>query len=1329
MKSSCEWIPSVKGKPSNLFKDLMDVTGDRERARQLYALSIQKDVQKVLKIDRFDELGEPRLTDILESVGDPATFLGRDSYRKYIGNKENLSQWYSSFEEAFSKEEEVRNKYRTYAFNVTTDGKKFRVNISDKSVGLNKMKETVFNGTLQNKLLGILRRLGFDVERNSTVDNAGRLSASKARENAEGLKTVIQVAQGVEGEQAFPEEFAHLMIEGLHAHPLVIRMLDRLNDEAVREVLGEDYGKYKDLYSGNKDLLKREAAGKILADAILRGNRDPLAERVYTQSMQRLSKGSIRDVDSAIREAEAAASAIAEGFEEPETMVYFDRDAVLNAPEFYKLKGEISELGKAAERAYEIMHKKVKIASLRSKVRQQNSRENQTIAKMRDYIKKKEYASSCFAFLDFVLDDVQNMYDRIWDFKESYNKEKGLKIDEINKAFKLLRRISTSLSAYKDVVDTLTAVSSMEGIDNELLNEDIIDLERKAKEVQALYHNIMQTYKKARFNTIFEFFRYYWGDDKIIRSMNGKEEFTLEDILSMAPPDISGVSRLFNSMEDAADSVLAITDNIFKQVMHERDQQVFAFIQNIKAVHEAYVKETGSRDTSFMYEVDENGELTGMIISDIDHARYYKERREFIMKLKNEGLSQDFISARLLQWEQEHTENVDIGGGTIEKRPKRKLYPSDALDRLTAAQRKYYDDIMTLKKKLDSLLPSKYLRTYRAVQKRATASDAILGNVTNPRKAINQIKGALRSSWIRTVDDTEFGEILDEDGNIVDGARQRQILLDFAGNPVSKVPTDYIARLEDMSALSTDFTDSLIAFAGMAVNYDKMSRIADAMETIKDFIGDRDIQQTAGKNILYEKFKGEKGKVFTRPYVKKGINSEIYKAFDNYLKINLYGRHKDEEVLYVGDKAINYGKVGDNFKWYTTLIGMGYNIFSFGSNVTMGNAQLFIEAMGGIANKNTYNLKDLAKAVKFYAENLPGGMIDHYRDIPQNKLTLLLAKFDPAEDFQQDVVDANTARGATARTLSIFNPLSGMSAGEHYLHSIVMAAYLNHIKVEVNGVKTTLLDAFKVTESETLNKGKATIITLPKGTTINGKPVTEKMLFDIKRQLQIISHRINGAYGEIDKGQINTSVLGRLLTQYRQWMPSFIMSRFKTPRYNAASGETEEGFYNTFLKFTVGSIADLFKAKFTIATRWKQFTPTQKGNMIKALTELGLFTFLTALLHFVGAPDKDDGAALNYLRYMGYRLKLELGSAAPTPALIENALTLFQSPIPALEKSDYIINLMNLWNLFDTVESGKFEGWNKYVRNLYYAVPFARNIGRGIDMYKGDYSMFDVYLR
>lgn len=290
MNTSCEWVPRKKGAPSKLFTDLMQITENREKAKELYSLVSLPEVQEALGLSRKDLLGEPVVDEILEKVGNPRTFLGDKAYRRYVEKKENLSRTYNDFSTAYTKAKELINTYQDYAFSVLPEGNSFRIVMDDKATGLKGMRNTVFNGELQNHLLSILRSLGFDVKEGSTVGNSNRFSPLTAKKNAEGLQEVISIARGQKGEEAFPEEFAHVMIEGLQRHPLVRRLLDTLTDESVQAVLGEDYERYRQLYEGNKELLRKEAAGKILAQSIIGKSQIPLAGRIYSISMDRLSR-------------------------------------------------------------------------------------------------------------------------------------------------------------------------------------------------------------------------------------------------------------------------------------------------------------------------------------------------------------------------------------------------------------------------------------------------------------------------------------------------------------------------------------------------------------------------------------------------------------------------------------------------------------------------------------------------------------------------------------------------------------------------------------------------------------------------------------------------------------------------------------------------------------------------------------------------------------------------------------------------------------------------------------------------------------------------------
>ena len=60
---------------------------------------------------------------------------------------------------------------------------------------------------------------------------------------------------------------------------------------------------------------------------------------------------------------------------------------------------------------------------------------------------------------------------------------------------------------------------------------------------------------------------------------------------------------------------------------------------------------------------------------------------------------------------------------------------------------------------------------------------------------------------------------------------------------------------------------------------------------------------------------------------------------------------------------------------------------------------------------------------------------------------------------------------------------------------------------------------------------------------------------------------------------------------------------------------------------------------------------------------------------------------------------------------------------------DTIINLLDVHLMFDEIESGRFEGWSRWAKNLYYAIPTVKNLDRLYQMlFKGDTSLFLPYI-
>ena len=115
----------------------------------------------------------------------------------------------------------------------------------------------------------------------------------------------------------------------------------------------------------------------------------------------------------------------------------------------------------------------------------------------------------------------------------------------------------------------------------------------------------------------------------------------------------------------------------------------------------------------------------------------------------------------------------------------------------------------------------------------------------------------------------------------------------------------------------------------------------------------------------------------------------------------------------------------------------------------------------------------------------------------------------------------------------------------------------------------------------------------------------------------------------------------------------------------------------------------------------------------------------------VGKPDKEDPGIVNLVKYNMYRLKMELVAATPLSlGFKDNVEALIKSPIPAMENIDRLLNLLDVTAIWDTMESGKYAGWNRYVRNLYFATPYVKNVNKFIDMItEGDISMFNPYTK
>lgn len=198
--------------------------------------------------------------------------------------------------------------------------------------------------------------------------------------------------------------------------------------------------------------------------------------------------------------------------------------------------------------------------------------------------------------------------------------------------------------------------------------------------------------------------------------------------------------------------------------------------------------------------------------------------------------------------------------------------------------------------------------------------------------------------------------------------------------------------------------------------------------------------------------------------------------------------------------------------------------------------------------------------------------------------------------------------------------------------------------------------------------------------------------------------------------------------QFRQWMPAHYFRRFAKPYYDAALDQYREGFYRTLIRFSWETLKDLRRAKFQLATNWKNLSNHERANIKRALAEIEMFATLAGLITLMGPENDRKGVWYDrMIIYQLKRMKLETGASAPiTPDFLKNINTIIQSPAASIRSINNIAGLLEFWNIFNEIESGRYKGWSEYERNLSQMLPIYGQVRKTIDISNEDY-MFTIF--
>ena len=720
------------------------------------------------------------------------------------------------------------------------------------------------------------------------------------------------------------------------------------------------------------------------------------------------------------------------------------------------------------------------------------------------------------------------------------------------------------------------------------------------------------------------------------------------------------------------------------------------------------LEKAGIKNTDWMFERDSKGNLSGNYISEINQALFKEKVREMFKSL-NEKYGKNPVGENAEKYKKERqawfNANMEIVNG--KKVPKMSIYGNKQYQRLNAAQKEYYDTVMNIKSQLDSYLPEKYTTLTNAVKIRKDLLERVKSS-DGVKSGAKQIWESVKDEFIRRTDDVDFGD--------------RATVKDFEGNEVQTLPIYFTKLKEGESAndLSTDIVSTLTAYAAMANDYDEMNKVIDVLELGRDIIRNPDlykIKKTRGDKPLVEKF-NILGRKIENIVTKESGERRIVERLNDFFEMQVYGRYMADEGTF-GSTNIDKGKVANFVNRVTSMNNLALNILSGISNIATGKVMMRIESFAG----EFFNEKNTITADRIYGQSLPEYLAEIGNRVKTSKLALWDELFNVMQEYEQNVREVNFDRKTWFSRMFGTSTLFFMNnAGEHWMQNRTSLALADAYKMKApNGKIVSLWDAMEVVPIDKNNKKAGAKLQLKQGyTKADGSAFTQDDIIKFSRRSAAINQRMHGIYNKADRSAVQRLAIGRMGIMFRKWIKPSLNRRFKSATYNYDLDAWIEGYYRTSGRFLLQLARDLRETQFNLAARWNELTPTEKANIRRALTEVGHFLAVMAIIGLIEwSDDKDRPWLVRMLEYQSRRLYTELGAMIPGKSMISEGLKIIKSPaagVTTIENMLDLTKLLNPWNYIDELQSGRYEGHSTAYKSFFESpiIPMNRTIYRGL---------------
>lgn len=1324
MSKTCRIVPPIKGsnEDSKLYKDLLSFTNDRDLSLRTKYWS-ESDKASKYNLER-DSKGEVTLEalvkrfDLSREIPLPTLI---NNMKKNLGTvkADGSNKVYISESDAFDKTSEFNKTSpfkHTYVAtygrvpagdNASHSGFTVRINKKNTMNSLDASK-VEYNYKLNQKIRDILTKHGIGVgglnELEKRMQVHGATDFSTAAKTAEGLKELIRIADGVNGEKALPEEFGHFIVESLEQHPLVSRLLNLLaKDSNFKEVLGDEYEQYDHLYNSNPILLAKEAAGKLLYKSLLKN--ESIKPSIHSNLLSRVisyfktlfstkgKQGLGTDITSAMMTLETGFNKVATDVLDGTMNKFIDvAHATKQTATLYQVSAKIDKDSEMLKKIIETESKRLKIFNARKNGQGFDDSQRVLLSQLEaDYDSHKE--------LDGIYRFLSETNGRLTSIDNRYNELRNLtEGDTINQMASVLRDAKDFLAAYNPIFEQLS--NNIQEANRNGDDKFKLQIEQSFKDTRALLTGLQDQYSELALPLLSKFLEPWVGDSlKVSWGKDKNRVRTLQEVLTAADKDIGFMDRWMNAVADTNNPMLRLMDHAVKMTKEEGRLEIIKIQKELQA-QQLILESKGIKGNEFMFEKDSDNRLTGRYISKINTLKFSEDYKAFreLMNAKYPTLSaenmQDYTNEKIA-WETEHVNK--ISGKSF---PKESKYVNPAYSNLSQAEKDYYEKVLEIKEKLDSYLPDKFRDQNKAVQIR---KDLVERLKAHPTGAGKELWESIKDSVVRRSDDTDIEHRSVEN-------------TDFNSKLIQVLPVYYTSMLEDPNSLSTDVTSTMTAYAAMAVDFDKMNKVIDTLELGRDLVKNMNITQNKSGRPIVEKLT-TMGKTIEKKVTSRGDGSRIMERMDDFFDMQVYGNYsKDAGTVRVFGQEVDIAKTANTLNRITSLNVLGLNALSGFSNIGTGTTQMAIEA----ASKEFFNSKNLVKADANYTMTLAAFVNNIGNRVKFDKLSLWNELFNTMQDYEQGFRELDMDRKSLFSKLLNTNTLFFLNhAGEHFMQTRTSLAVADATKMkDKNGVIHSLFESMEVVDEMRDGIKVGAKLQVKDGyTKEDGSEFTDADIINFSAKVKKINQRMHGIYNKADMNAFQHSVTGKLVSMFRKWLVPSFNRRFQSHNFDYDLQTETEGYYSTSGNFVANLYKDARKGQFLLATRWNELNPKERANIVRAITEVGMFTILSIAMNLITfSKDKNRPWAAKMLEYQMRRLHLEMGSMIPINYQFpKQALQLLSSPSASISYVNKILELGNIGDYGKMLNGGKYKGHTILYKDLMELLPMKNSAAKSLN--------------